>query len=82
MVLFCAGDVFALRLPVVVGEEVLVSDGVHINVSWGFNGGADEMRFVAFGVGGKREEEFLGLVEGFLDGDGFIDPVDGGVDIF
>ena len=77
-----AGDVFALRLPIVVGEEMLVGDGVHVNVSRGFNRGADKVRFMAFGVGGEQEEEFLGLVKGFLDRNSFVDPVDGGVDIF
>ena len=80
--MFSAGDVFALRLPVVVGEEVLVSDGIHIDVSWGFDGGSDEMGFMAFGISGEREEKFLRLVKGFFDGDGLIDPVDGGVDVF
>ena len=61
---------------------MLVSDSVHIDVSWGSNGGSDEAGFMAFGISGKREEEFLGLVEGFFDGDGFVDPVDRRVDIF
>ena len=61
---------------------MLVSDGVHIDVSWGFDGRSDEVGFMAFGVGGEREEEFLGLVKGFLDRNSFIDPVNGGVDIF
>ena len=82
MVLLGASDVVALRLPIVVDVEVLVSDSVHINVSWGFDRGSDEVGFMTFGIGREREEEFLGLVEGFFDGDGLIDPVDGGVDIF
>ena len=53
MVLFGTGDVFALRLPVVVGEEMLVGDSVHIYVSRGFDRGADEVGFVAFGVSGE-----------------------------
>ena len=61
---------------------MLVGDSIHIYVSWGFDGGSDEVGFVAFGIGGEREEEFLGLVERFLDGDGLVDPVDGGVDVF
>ena len=61
---------------------MVVGDSVHVYVSWGFNGGADVVGFVALGVGGEREEKFLRLVEGFFDGDGLIDPVDGGVDIF
>ena len=59
-----------------------VGDSVHVNVSWGFDGGSDEVGFVAFGIRGEREEEFLGLVERFFDGDGLVDPVDEGVDIF
>ena len=50
-VLFGAGDVFAFRLPVVVGEEVVVGDSVHVYVSWRFNGGSDEVGLVAFSVG-------------------------------
>ena len=42
-VLLGAGDVFALRLPVVVGEEVSVGDGIDVYVSRGFDGGTDEM---------------------------------------
>ena len=61
---------------------MLVGDSVHINVSWGSDGGSDEVGFMAFGIGGKRKEEFLGLVKGFLDGDGFVGPIDRGVDIF
>ena len=82
MVLLGASDVFALRLPVIIDEEVLVGDSVHINVSWRSDRGSDEVGFVAFGIGGERKEEFLGLIEGFLDGDGLVDPVDRGVDIF
>ena len=81
-VLLGTGDVFALRLPVVVGEEVSVGDGIDVYMSWGFDGGLDEVGFVAFGIGGEREEEFLGLVKGLFDRDGLVDPVDGGVDIF
>ena len=81
-VLFGAGNIFTLRFPVIVSKEVLVSDSVYVYVSWGFDGGADEVGFMAFGVGGEREEKFLGLVKGFFDRDGLVDPVDGGVDIF
>ena len=81
-VLFSTGDVFALRFPVVVGEEVLVSDGVYIYMSGGFNGGADKVRFVAFGVSREREKKLLRLVKGLFDRNGFVDPVDGGVNIF
>ena len=56
VILLSAGDVFTLCLPVVVGEEVLVGDSVHINVSWGFDRGSDEVGFMAFGVDGKGAE--------------------------
>ena len=52
-------DVFVLSFPVVVGEEVLVIDGIYINMSWGFNGGLSEVRFVSFGVNGEGAEESL-----------------------
>ena len=61
---------------------MLVGDSVYVNVSRGFDRGSNEVGFMAFGVGGEREEEFLGLVKGFLDGDGLVDPVNGGVDVF
>ena len=60
----------------------MVGDSVHVNVSWRFDRGSNEVGFVAFGVGGEREEEFLGLVKGFFDRDVFVDPVDRGVDVF
>ena len=58
-ILLGTGNVFTLGLPIVVGKEVLVGDSVHINVSWGFNRGSSEVGFVAFGISGEREEEFL-----------------------
>ena len=61
---------------------MLVGDSIHINVSWGFDGGSDEVGLVAFGIGGEREEELLGLVKGFFDRDGLVDPVNRGVDVF
>ena len=48
--------VFILRLPVIVGKEVLIGGGVYVNVSWGFNSRPDEVRFVAFSIGGEQEE--------------------------
>ena len=82
MILLGTGDVLTLRLPVVVGEEVFVGDGIYIDMSWGFDGGSDEVGLMAFGISREREEKFLGLVKGFFDGDGFVSPVDGVVDIF
>ena len=69
-------DVFVLGFPVIVGEEVLVNDGVHIDVSWGFNGGSSEVRLMLFSVDRERAEQLLGLVEGFFDGNGSLSPVD------
>ena len=80
-VLSGATYVFILRLPVVVGEEGLVGDGVHVHVSWGLDRRSDEVRFVAFSVGGEGTEQFLGLIKGFFDGNGFLSPVDRGVDV-
>ena len=40
------------------------------------------MRFMAFGVSGEGTEQFLRLVKGFLDGDGFLGAVDRGIDVF
>ena len=61
---------------------MLVNDGIHIDVSWGFNGGSSEVRLVSFSVNGERAEQLLGLVEGFFDGNGSLSPVDRGVDVF
>ena len=61
---------------------MLVGDSVHINMSWRSDRGSDEVGFMVFGIGRERKEEFLGLVEGFFDRDGLVDPVDRGVDIF
>ena len=75
-----AGDVLILSFPVVVGKEMLIYDGVHVGVSWRFNGGSGEARFVSFSINGEGAEEFLGLVKGFLDGEGSFDPVDRGIE--
>ena len=79
-ILLSTGDIFVLSFPVVVHEEVLVSDSVNIDMSWGFDGGSDEVGFMSFGVDREGAEEFLGLVKGFLDGEGFLDPVNLGVE--
>ena len=52
-VLSGTGDIFALRFPIVIGEEVVVGDSVYIHMSRGFDRGADEVGFMAFGVGGE-----------------------------
>ena len=75
-------DVLTLGFPVVVGKEVLIYNGVDVSVSWGFNGWSEEAGFVSLSLDGERAEKFLGLVEGFFDGEGLFDPVDQGVDLF
>ena len=50
VILLSVGDVLILGFPVIVGKEVLVYDGVHIGVLWGFNGGSGEARLVSFSV--------------------------------
>ena len=82
MILLGTDDVFVLGFPIIVGEEVSVGDSVCVDVPWGFNGGSDKVGFMPFGVGRKGTEQFLGLVEGFFDSDGFLGPVDGRVDVF
>ena len=72
-------DIFILGLPGVVCEEVLVGDSINVDMSWGFDGRSNEVRFMSFGVDREGAEEFLGLVEGFFDGEGFLDPVNCGV---
>ena len=81
MILLGGGDRFAFGFPIIIGDVVLVGDGVYIDMSWGFNGGSDKVGLMPFGVGVKGTEQFLGLVEGFLDGDGFLSPVDRRVDV-
>ena len=51
----CEGTTSCIGICI-VGEEVLVSDSVHVYMSRGFNGGADEAGFVALGVGREREK--------------------------
>ena len=75
-------DVLTLGFPVVVGKEVLIYNGIDVSVSWGFNGWSEEAGFVSLSLDGERAEKFLGLVEGFFDGEGLFDPVDQGVDLF
>ena len=76
------GDVFIFGFPVVVSKEVLVYNGVHVGVLWGFNRGSGEARFMSLSIYGEGAEEFLGLVKGFFDGEGFLGPVDRGVELF
>ena len=73
-------NVFAFCFPIVVCKEVLVDDSIDVGVMRGFDRGVDETRFVSFSVSGKGTDKFLGLVEGFFDGEGPLDPIDRGID--
>ena len=75
-------NAFVLHFPIVVCKEVLVNNGIDIGVMWGFHRRVDETRFMLFSVDREGTEKFLGLIEGFFDGEGFLDPVDHGVDFF
>ena len=77
-----AGDVLILSFPVVVGKEVLIYDGIHVGVSWGFNGGSGKAGFVSLGINGEGVKELLGLVERFFDQESSFGPVDRGINIF
>ena len=81
MILPGVGDILILGFPVVVYEEVLVDNSINIDVLQGFDRRSSEVGFMSFGVNREGAEEFLGLVEGFLDGEGFLDPVDCGVEL-
>ena len=81
-VLLSTVNVLVLGFPIVVCEEVLVSDSADIGVTRGFDGRAYEAGFMLLSVDGKGTEKFLGLVQGFFDGKGPFNPVDRGVDFF
>ena len=55
-------DVLIFDFPLVVSEEMLVGDGTDVGMTWGFDGGTDEVEFMSFGVNGKETGKFLGLV--------------------
>ena len=61
---------------------MLVDDRIDIDMTWGFDGGMGETGFVSFSVNREGTAKFLGLVEGFSDGEGLFDPIDRGVDFF
>ena len=81
-VLFSAADVFILSFPIVVSEEVLVDDSINVDVPRGSDGRLNEVGFMSFGVDRKGAKEFLGLVAGFFNGEGFLGPVNHGVEFF
>ena len=62
MVLSSTNDVLVLGFPLVIGKEMLVSDGTNIGVVRGFYRGANEVRFMSFRVDGEGAEKLLGLV--------------------
>ena len=49
-ILLSVGDVFIFGFPVVVREEVLVGNGINIDMSRGFDRGSNIVRFMSFGV--------------------------------
>ena len=61
---------------------MLIDDSVNVGVLWGFDRRSGKARFMLLSVDGERAEELLGLVEGFLDGEGPFDPIDHWVDFF
>ena len=75
-------DIFILSFPIVISKEVLINDSVNVGVLRRFDGRLGEARFVSLSVNGERAAELLGLVKGFLDGEGPFDPVDCGFDFF
>ena len=81
-VLSGAANILVLSFPVIIHEEMLINDGVNVGVSRGFNRWSGKVRFMLSGINGEGAKELLGLVEGFLDGEGSFDPVDRGVDFF
>ena len=69
-------------LPFIVLEESGVGDGVDTGVSRGLIDGLLEMKVMAGGVSSVGKVEVLGLVKGFIDGQGSSVPIDGWVDVF
>ena len=81
-VLSGAANILVLSFPVIIREEMLIDDGINVGVSRGFDGWSCKARFMLFGINREGAKELLGLVKGFLDGEGSFDPVDRGVDFF
>ena len=74
--------ILVLSFPVVICKEMLIDNGVNVGVSWRFDGWSGKVRLMSLSINGEGAEELLGLVEGFLDGEGSFDPVDRGIDFF
>ena len=62
MVLSSVNDVFVLSFPFIVGEQVLVSDGIDVSMMRGFDRGMNKVGFVSFRVDRKGTDQFLGLI--------------------
>ena len=77
-----AAYILVFSFPVVICKEMLINDGVNVGVLWGFDGWSGKARFMSLSINGEGAEELLGLVEGFLDGEGSFNPVDHGIDFF
>ena len=82
LVLSGTNDVFVLGFPIIICKEMLINDSINIGVTWGFDGGSSEVRFISLSINREGAEEFLGLVKGFFDGEGSFNPVDHGIDFF
>ena len=55
------GYVLTLGLPIVIGEEVLVGNGVYVNVSWGFM-----LRLTRVEASVDLKDKGQGILEGLL----------------
>ena len=68
-------DVGRLFLPLVKFEEAGVSDCVHVDMARGACRGSEEgvVSFVVDFMRGKKE---FGFIDGFVDGEGSVSPID------
>ena len=67
--------------PSIILEESGISDCIDMGMPRGSIGGFLEMGVVAGGVGSVGKVELFGLVQGFVDGQGSLIPVDGWVGV-
>ena len=79
-ILLSTVDVLVLSFSFVICEEVLVSDRIDVGMTRGFDRGENKVGFMLFRVGGEGMEKFLGLVQRFLNREGFLNPVNCRVD--
>ena len=73
-------DVLVLSFSFVICKEVLVSDSIDVGMTRGFDRGANKVGFMLFRVRGEGTEKFLGLVQRFLNREGFLNLVNCRVD--